>query len=103
MSDDATEVPGEASDAAPSGPTKLKLREPIHFGKDLIEELTVKPTSRAFKEYALPMKDDGTIMFQPYTLASVGVRMAGHPNALVDKLSVGDMMALARVVMSFFG
>jgi hypothetical protein len=80
----------------------VKLTEPIEFGKDtVIEELVVRPTARAFREFSLPMKEDGTVLYQPYALAAVGVKMAGQPNAIVDKLSVKDMSALAQVVMGF--
>ncbi len=82
----------------------VKLRVPVEFGKDAaaIEELVLKPTARAFKEFSLPMKEDGTILFEPYKLASVGVRMAGLPNAVVDKLDVEDMVEIAQEVMTFF-
>lgn len=88
----------------PTSSATVKLSDPVQFGKDeLVEELVVKPTARAFREFSLPMKEDGTILWQPYTLATVGVKMAGHPPAFVDKLSVRDMVALSHVVMGFFG
>lgn len=82
---------------------KLTLSQPIEFGKDnLISELDLKPTARAFKEFALPMKPDGGFLFQPYDLAVVGMKMAGHPAALADKLSVEDMNEIAQAVIGFF-
>lgn len=83
----------------------IKLKSPIQFGKQspLIEELVLKPTARAFKEFSLPMTSDGKIDYQPYQLAAVGVRMAGQPNPVVDQLGVEDMIEVANAVLGFFG
>lgn len=82
---------------------KVKLTEPVQFGKDeLIEELELKPLSRHFREFSLPMTGDGKIDYQPYKLAQVGVQMAGKPSMFVDKLSVIDMVAVAQEVLGFF-
>lgn len=82
----------------------VKLSEPIAWGKDeVVEELVLKPTSRAFREFSLPMSGDGKLDYQPYSCAKVGVRMAGKPDAFVDKLSVSDMLEVAQVVIGFFG
>lgn len=90
----------------PAKPPKfvtIRLLEPIEFGKDTIEEMTLKPTARSFKEFSLPVKEDGTMLYEPYKLASVGVRMAGHPNAVADKLGIDDMNEIAQAVLSFLG
>jgi hypothetical protein len=79
----------------------------VPFGKEqVIEELVLKPNSRAFKDYELPMREDGTVLFQPYALAVVGLKMAGHiagAAQIVDRLCVADMMAVSHAVMGFFG
>lgn len=88
---------------------EVKLREPIEFGKDesgkarLIETLVLKPSSRAFKEYSMPMKQDGTMLYQPYELARVGLQMAGFPASLVDKIYAADMLEVAQEVLGFIG
>lgn len=79
----------------------LKLRDPVQFGSELIEELVFKPSARAFKEFSLPMDQRGKIDYQPYALAQVGIKMAGHPAAVVDKLSVRDMNEVAQAVLGF--
>lgn len=80
----------------------LQLEKPIQFGKELITELVLRPSAKAFRDFSLPMKADGTILFQPYELASVGVRMARYPSAVVDMLAPEDMIQLAHQVMDFF-
>jgi hypothetical protein len=106
----AEELEGTEGSGDPSGFTPnenggtLLLRKPIPFGKDtVISELRLMVSARAFKEFSLPMKEDGTIMFQPYALAVVGIKMAGQPAAIADKLDVRDMMELATAVMGFIG
>lgn len=83
----------------------LKLQEPVQFGKDAepIAELVLKPTARAFRDFSLPMREDGTVIYQPYPLALVGMRMAGHPAAVLDLMCPEDMAEVARVVMGFIG
>lgn len=80
----------------------LVLKKPVQFTDSiLVEELTMRRTAKAFRDFTLPMQADGTIMFQPYALAKVGVRLAAHPDALVDKLDPADMWQIAQVVMGF--
>jgi hypothetical protein len=80
---------------------QIKLSEPISFGKDTIEELTLKPTARDFRDFAMHMAGDGGFLFEPYKLAALGIRMAGHPAPVTDKLSVSDMMEVAQAVQGF--
>ena len=88
-----------------SKPVIIKLSSPVQFGRDAepITELTLKPTARAFKEFTLPMKDDGTVMFQPYELAKVGLKLAGHPAPVLDLMDPADMMEVAAAVANFLG
>lgn len=83
----------------------ITLRKPIPYGKDqMIEELVLKPNARAFRDFGLPMGADKSIVFQPYPLAIVGLRLAGHHvNAaqLVDKLDSKDMHEIAMAVFGF--
>ena len=77
------------------------LKEPITLGSEVIERLELKFSARSFKEFQIPLREDGTILFQPYPLAVAGVRMAGQPAILIDKLGPADFFALAQAVMSF--
>ncbi len=81
----------------------LKLKSPIEFGKTTLEELVVVPTPRAYKGFSLSMTPEGKIDYQPYELATIGMRMAGQSSGAVDKMSIADMNALAQLVLSFFG
>lgn len=87
----------------------VDLRVPFEFGKEadgkarLVEQLVLRPSSRAFREYSLPIREDGTTLYQPYDLAKVGMQMAGFPAAIVDKLDMLDMMEVAQKVMGFIG
>lgn len=89
----------------PSSPVTIKLRQPIQFGQTMIEELTLKPNARAFKDFSLPADAKGKVDYQPYQLALVGLKLAGHmaaAPALVDKLDPKDMVELSQAVFSFF-
>lgn len=81
----------------------VTLCKPLQIGSETVDELVLNPTPRAYKDFSLPMSGEGMILFQPYTLAKIGLIMAGKPSALVDKLDVKDMNALALKVMDFFG
>jgi hypothetical protein len=85
-----------------SAPVTVKLKEPVPFGTETIDELELKRNAKSMRNFALPMKPDGTILFEPYELAKVGVHMAGRPNAVLDMLDPSDVWALAQVVMDFF-
>lgn len=86
-----------------AAPVTVRLREPVQFGRDAepITELVLKPTARHFRDFTLPMKEDGTMLYQPYPLALIGMKMAGHPAAVLDLMHPADMSEVARVVMGF--
>ena len=86
-----------------AAPVTIKLSTPVQFGKDSepIAELVLKPTARAFRELTLPIKDDGTVLFQPYELAKIGLKLAGQPAPVLDLMDVADMMEVATAVMGF--
>lgn len=85
----------------PFAPVVVKLCAPVQFGKDRITELVLKPNARAFKDLTLPMTQEGKVDYQPYPLAACGVRMAGHPNAVLDKLHPRDLNEVAQAVLGF--
>ena len=81
----------------------VQLKHPVKWGDtEVVESLELKRTARAMKGFVLPMKGDGTINFEPYACAQVGIRMAGRPDALLDMLDPEDAMELSNVVMGFF-
>jgi len=98
---EAESAPEQRGSFKPLEPVTIKLRVPAQFGKDTISELTLKPSSRALKEFALPMDPSGKIDYQPYACAQVGVRMAGQPMALVDKLDPRDLNEVGQTVLGF--
>lgn len=93
----------EETPRKPSSSETIKLSVPVEFGKEQepVTELVIKPTTRAFREFSLPMTKEGTIMYQPYELAKVGCQMAGHTPGFVDRLNPKDMNNVAQVVLSF--
>ena len=99
------DAPENASAADPSKPVSMKLRTPVEWGKDqTIDELTLKPTARAFKEMTLAVDPNtGKVDYQPYALALVGIRMAGHPPAVLDRMDHRDMLELSQLVFGFLG
>lgn len=85
--------------------TVIKMRVPVPMGQDAepLTELELKPAAKHFREFSLPMRDDGTVIYQPYELAKVGLRMAGHPASVLDRMHPADMNAVAGAVMGFLG
>lgn len=92
----------DAPEAAP-GEITIKLKQPVKMGTHTIEELTLKFSPRAFKEFSVPLKDDGTVIFTPYVFAAAGVRLAGQPSTVLDRLGAADFFTLARATLSFLG
>ncbi len=84
-------------------PVVHKLFRPVQFGEETIAELTIRPSAKSMRDLALPMKGDGTMLYEPYALAKVAVHMAGQPNAVLDMLHPTDVMTLSTVVMDFLG
>ena len=84
----------------------IKLRTPITFGSTVLEELELKTTGRALREFSLPMTPEGKIDYQPHALAVVGLKMAGQVAAaatIVDKMEdLQDLSEIAQTVMGFF-
>lgn len=101
MDEKAERKPGEAA--------VVSLRVPIEFGKlGPITELVIKPSGRAYRDLTIPMtvNSDGSkkIDFQPYPLAVVGLKMAGHvaeAQILADRMDPKDMTEVALEVMGF--
>lgn len=78
-------------------PKTVKLRSPIQFGKDqLIEELTFRPpTAKDFRRLAIV---SGYEMDTVLTLAG---RLSGQPDAVIDKLTGGDLEEVIAIASGF--
>jgi hypothetical protein len=83
-------------------PVIVRLRHPVVFGSETIEELKLRPTARSMKDFTIQMKGNDSVIFEPYAAAKVGVHMAGHSNAVLDLLHPVDVMTIATKVMDFF-
>jgi len=79
----------------------VKLKYPVSFGSETIEELTLKPSAGAFRGFSQKAGADGSVAYAPYDLAVVAMKMAGQPNAVADKLHPADMQTLAQEVLGF--
>ena len=82
-------------------PVTYTLKEPVTLGSEVITVLTLTPSVRALKGFAMPVRDDGVVLFEPYELAAVGVRLAGQPVQVLERLGLADTAALAGIVMDF--
>jgi hypothetical protein len=87
-----------------AAPVIIKLTEPVEFGSTMIETLELKPTGRAMRGLTLPM-EKGKLDYQPWPLAVVGLKMAGHvatAETIADRLSPADLTEVANTVLGFF-
>ena len=80
-----------------AGPVKVKLKDPIPWGKgNLIEEIEIRPPSaKDFRK--LPMID-GLEMDTTLLLAE---RLSGLPAEAIDKLTGDDLAEVVAVVTGF--
>lgn len=85
-----------------SQPVKVKLSTPVQWLQGtVVEELTLTPRVRDLKNFKMTTLPGGGMVIEPYALASVGLRMAGMPEAFLDKMSIADMNEVASVVLGF--
>jgi hypothetical protein len=77
-----------------SDPVKVKLKEPVQFGTELVSELTFrKPKGKDFRRFpASPTMGD--------ILDLVGT-LSGQPKAVIDELGVEDLAEVSAVVEGF--
>jgi hypothetical protein len=77
-----------------TGPVTIKLREPIQFGTQLVDELTLrKPKGKDFRRLPMDMKMGDLLDF-------AGV-LANQPKAVIDELGVEDLAEVMNVVGGF--
>lgn len=86
-----------------AAPVTMRLREPVQFGRDAdpISELVLRPVAKHFRDLSIKTGADGSLDYEPYKLALVGMRMAGQPTAVLDLMHPADMSEVARLVMGF--
>jgi hypothetical protein len=82
-------------------PVTVTLNYPIQFGQELVEELTIRATAKAFRNFEVQGTQDGRMVFKPYELAILGLAMAGKPRAMVDLMDPSDMQEVATIVLGF--
>jgi hypothetical protein len=86
---------------------RVRLRRPVKWGTKQVEELVLRPTSRAMRGFVLKLGKDESISYEPYEVAKVGIRMAGYNEAqvqaLLDRLSAADTMEVATAALVFIG
>lgn len=84
---------------------KITLKMPVQFGKELIEELELKPTGRAMRGLRVESTGNGGFVYEPFAYAVAGLKMAGHvasAEAIADRLHPADQQEIATAVLSFF-
>jgi hypothetical protein len=77
-------------------PVTVKLRAPISFGKETVEELTFRlPTAGELRKLSIR-----TGFELDYVLGLAGV-ISGQPDAVINKLSGEDLEEVVAVVSGF--
>jgi hypothetical protein len=78
------------------GPVTVKLRKPIQFGSQVIEELTFRPvTAKDLRR--LPVLDG----FSMDTVLVLAGRLSGQPDPVIDKLTGADLAEVIDLVTGF--
>jgi hypothetical protein len=77
-----------------SGRTTVKLKEPIRFGEQVVDELALrKPKAKDFRSFPEnPTMGD--------VLDLVG-RLSGQPKQVIDELGVEDLAEVSKLVEGF--
>lgn len=83
-------------------PDSYTLKFPVQFGTEQIEELSLKANGRAMQGFKVQTGADGGVVFEPYRFAELGLKLAGQPRAVVDKMHPCDQFGLGMVAMGFF-
>lgn len=83
-------------------PDVYVLKCPIQFGEELIEELKLRPNGRAMQGFKMTFSGGSEVPdFEPYRYAELGLRLAGKPRAIVDRMAPCDQFGLGMVAMGF--
>jgi hypothetical protein len=87
--------------AAPSDTYRFKV--PVKFGdEELIEEVTLRANGRAMQGFKVETTASGGVVFEPYRFAEQGLKLAGKPRAVVDRMHPCDQFGLGMVALAFF-
>lgn len=106
VTEEAPETEAGATNA--DGSITMKLRQPIAFGKEMLDELTLRPNARAIRDMEVQIGKNGDasfFVFKPHPFALVGLKAAGHTAAapaLIDKMHPKDIWDLGWLVFGFF-
>lgn len=81
--------------------TTIKLKTPITFGSQTIEELVFRrPKGKDFIGIELKIGSDGLVLDFSSILRLSG-RLCGQPDAVMGEIDVADFQEVAGVVMGF--
>jgi hypothetical protein len=79
-----------------SDPRTVKLRVPIQFGSETIEELAIRrPKAKDLRRLSLK---DGAELDMVLTLTS---RLTGQPDGVIDQLEGADLVEVLEIVAGF--
>lgn len=100
------DVAAEPASEAVELPSSYRLRFPVQFGSERIEELTLKANGRAMQGFKVQFQakgdDEGGVVLEPYRFAELGLRLAGKPRAILDMMHPCDQFGLGTVTLGFF-
>jgi len=63
--------------------------------------MTLRPSGLAMKGFKVVTTGDGGLEFEPYRFAELGLRLAGKPRAIVDRMHPCDQFGLGMVALGF--
>ena len=74
----------------------LKLQNPVHYGSEIIDSMTLSPVkAKHLRGLSLDLNMDECL-----TLLG---RISGHPPSVIDELSFADVQRLLEKVTDFLG
>lgn len=80
-----------------------KLKEPVHFGDDVIEEVTITRKLKFLRSHSLSVRvsdnNEVGLNLDFGTIIDLGSKMIGHPPAVIDEMhedDQGEIMEAAR-------
>lgn len=77
-------------------PRRVKLREPIRFGSEVVEELVIRAAT-AKDCRRLPMVSG----YEFDSILILASRLSGQPDAVIDKLGGDDLEEVIEIVSGF--
>lgn len=104
MPPDTTTVPltdKERISAGKKPPLVLVLTAPVEFDERTITQLVLRSSAKALRGFSVEVTPEGGMKYEPWELGLVGMKMAGEPSQVLEKMDMMDVQALAQAVMGF--